>query len=611
MVTSVAEPEAVDAAVTERNSRRSVKSRPSIGSFLSRRKRSSAHKYLAGVHDKAKESVLGRLYAAVLSSTVQHVPPTVKQLGILSVEATELSESVKKKRQAADDDDATAVRGQRFGICYVTWRLENLRSGSFAMLFRAFFSGWSVLVAFQNRASPSITCKQAICDVTGACGSCLPNEDCLPKVDELLVRTLRENGTCPSYMGVTPTATFPLLPDHVRAGLDGYDSMMLAQTTIRFVCELGAILCVCLAWWFWAQYPRSKGFVRAAFGLALMPPFVLALTFPLQLGLNENLLLGRMCDDVTALISEPGRTPNETKWALDLDLPPRAEFCKLPPKQWGPRFDEAMKAGGVVADFNSSAKTRGLTCGKAEERRKTCESGFCEHCFKNIEADGMNARNPCIDFATMSQLCLGRDEKYKEELSAACPGFSAIDGNVDVLSTKCDLQGSSYSTLATGGYADSLSYCGISREVMLEQNVGDGMYSRCTECYKPMRQMNMSRVWFADPRLPKNPPDPATMPLPEGADENSTCISYCSSTFTNEMLGERIAPGVVPDLCAGRELLQHLGMCRRQSNVSPVYEFGTQSRCHSVLSPRFLTHTVQVRFAIWPTRSTRRRRPLA
>lgn len=567
------EPQA--AVVGGRSSRRSYVN-DKVRHFITRKRmkrKSSRLQYLAGVHDKAMESMLGRLYAAVLSSTVQHVPPTVKQLLYLEVEAAELSESTRKKKSSQSED--TAVRGKRFGICYVAWRLENLRSGAIAMMLRAFFSGWTVWVTFQNRAAPPMTCKQAICDATGACGSCLPNEACLPKIDDALVRTLRENGTCPSYMGVTPTATFPLLPDHIRAGLDGYEYMMLAQSTIRFLCELGAILCVWLALCSWARYPRSNALVRAAFGLALMPPFILALTFPLQLGLNENLLLGRMCDDATALISEPGRTPNETKWALDLDLPPRSEFCMLPPKQWGPTFDDAMKAGGVVADVNSSSKIRGFTCGKAEERRAVCESGFCEHCFKNLEGEtregnGLQARNPCIDFATMSQLCLGRDEKYKAELSSACPEFTAIDGAVSVSTARCNLQNTSYSALATGGYADDQSYCGISRMVMLEANVGDGMYSRCTECYKPMRQMNMTRVWF-DPTGPPNQLiDPSTHPLPKGADENTTCISYCSSVFTNEMLGSRIAPGFVPDLCAGQELLQHLGTCAQDVRTYSV-----------------------------------------
>ena len=426
------------------------------------RKRSTAE-VLAGVHDNAKLSAAGRLYAAVLTSTVQHVPPTPKQMGHLSSDAEELSQGSARKSASWEEDEATSVKGKRFGLCYVTWRLENLRSGSIAMLVRAVFTGWIVVNAFQAFASPPVTCKAAICNATGACGSCLPNEDCLPKLDDVTMRTLREDGRCPSYMGVAPTPTFPLVPDHIRVALRGYDWMMLAMTTIRFGCELGAILCAWLAWCSWARYSRSNALVRVAFGLALMPPFVLAISFPLQLGLDEQLLLGRMCEDATALISKPGGGPNETRWALDLDLPPRSEFCKLPPKQWGPMFDQAMKDGGVIADYNASAKTRGLTCNKAEERRAECESGgFCKDCFRDFQNPNgpENIRNPCVDYATMSQLCFGRDDKYKKELAEACPDYTALQEAPTALNTKCDLTGTSHAGLATGGFSDPVSFCG-------------------------------------------------------------------------------------------------------------------------------------------------------
>ena len=95
------------------------------------RKRSTAE-VLAGVHDKAKLSAAGRLYAAVLTSTVQHVPPTPKQMDNLNRDAEELSQGSARKSASWEEDEATNVKGKRFGLCYVTWRLENLRSGSIA-----------------------------------------------------------------------------------------------------------------------------------------------------------------------------------------------------------------------------------------------------------------------------------------------------------------------------------------------------------------------------------------------------------------------------------------------------------------------------------------------
>ena len=152
-------------------------------------------------------------------------------------------------------------------------------------------------------------------------------------------------------------------------------------------------------------------------------------------------------------------------------------------------------------------------------------------------------RNPCLDYVAISQLCIGRDEQKKEKLATVCPRFTTLS---DVEKTKglegngCTLQGTSLSNLRTGGYADESSLCGLLGDDLFNQL---STFDDCKRCYLPMRQMANSSDSFT---------------LPPGATETTNCVDYCTAVLTQDLLGSRIAPGFVPDLCAGQDVLGQL-----------------------------------------------------
>ena len=283
-------------------------------------RRRTTHDVLEGVADNVKSSRLGRFLSAIFSTTVQELHPTARQMERLA------------KASTIKDHQTDST----FGTCYLAWRHENLSIAALAMVLRVGFTIWSVVLDFQSVSTFELTCRNSICNVTGECNNCSLDGSCLPKVSDAQLRDLRANGACPAYLGIAPSKTFPLIPDHMRAAMTSYHAMVLAQTTIRLACEISAIACVWFAWGAFFHFRRSQVWVRVAFGFALVPPFVLALTFPLQSGINTELFLERTCHDMTSLISSPGATPNATQWVLNLNLPSRAAFCGLPPAQYVP-----------------------------------------------------------------------------------------------------------------------------------------------------------------------------------------------------------------------------------------------------------------------------------
>ncbi len=373
--------------------------------------------------DVAKSGRLRRASHAVLSSTIQHLSLTARE------------------RRRLGLDDGNAVDDRCFGARFSVWRLANLQVAACAMVIRLAFTFWSAFASINTRVRFTTKCRDEIISAHGA-GDQGP--DSLP--DSLSDEMVTGLTGCSSYMGISPTGAFPLFPDHLRDAMLGFELMAAAQTLVRCACELLALYFTWLAYSHWPWYGRSRRHARTAFLLGMLPPFVLALTFPMAAGINAPLLIRRTCDDVIATLRVPAAELGDaladaSGWRLNLPLPSGEAFCRLPPAEWGGTVEEAMDEAGVFMEHNESS---GLTtCRASSHRRALCanRSHVCGGCFADIEVEpqhdddddgddddtsrgptsslplpspptNLTVRNPCLDFVTIEQLCAGRDELH-------------------------------------------------------------------------------------------------------------------------------------------------------------------------------------------------------
>ena len=722
---------------------------------------------LEGVYDQQKIGAFGRVCGAVFGLVVQAVPPTAEQRRVLLGGSHGFTPTSSR--------DGPAVAGKpAFGLCYVPWRHINLKMAAVNMTVRLAFTTWAAYLVLVKSTIP-LGCKESICDLLGGCGTCEPGEHCLPTVSDAQIRALEDQGRCPPYFGISPPAAFPLLPDRLREAMAGYETMTTARTLISFFSEVAALGLVYAALAAWPTPRRSQALVRAAFGFALAPPFLLSLAFPMQSGVDSSLAVRKMCADVTRLLSQSSAVQGANRWILDLPLPPFADFCDLQPVEWGRYLERAMVEAGVrVYTHNVTLEQ---TCDVAEARRRECKSGACQECFGDvIESDlifggapGFTAamqeqeqqrqllsdepsppptpprppvpltpptlatrrrelfhelghtpgngpewgpswppfppappdgyspfppappatppeppfppmvpfpplsplspfmpcppqtpcppwspappfypdppappmpqfgsdnpggdapedppspvlppvpplspvppagppappaqpvlspppamppeppappqspcpphppllpvsnnddaevrrlvRNPCIDFATMSQVCHGRDDKHATSLASACPEFTALsegeravaqvynaveridpENPFDAGITPCNYSGRS------GGFSDQFSICSVLATTVF--GVAE-QFRNCTRCHEPFA----TRLAATAAAAPAAAPPP---PLPPGATANTTCIEYCLPVFTADMLGERVVPNFIASLCAGSDIL--------------------------------------------------------
>ena len=275
------------------------------------------------------------------------------------------------------------------------------------------------------------------------------NRSVLPSgLTDAEMRLIRARGQCGSLYGVHATAAFPLLPDHIAASTVVFQYLGIFKIVVNLIAQAASIFYLWRAFWHWADYLRSRNYIRVAFGLAILPSCVLALTVPMRQGVNMNQLKRLVCRDVAQQL-----TDSNGVWVQGLDLPPQAEFCALPPETWARLVQDSIESSGLSANFNSSLGA--ISCGASTSRQEACRTQ-CAGCFADVTRtiDGVSVagRNPCLDYLTFDRICRGRDEVFattREQANAYSYGGSEFASG-DPVALAASL---------SGGYSDPTSMC--------------------------------------------------------------------------------------------------------------------------------------------------------
>ena len=277
-------------------------------------RRRTTHDVLEGVADNVKSSRLGRFFSPFFRPRARAAP-----------------------HGSSNGTTCKGFNHQRpsngfhiLGTCYLAWRHENLSIAALAMVLRVGFTIWSVVLDFQSVSTFELTCRNSICNVTGECTQLLTDGRARQRFRRAASRSARQ-WPLPSVLG---NRSIKDIPSHSgphasrddilsRDGAGSHNDppgVRDIRYRMRLV-RMGAFF----------HFRRSQVWVRVAFGFALVPPFVLALTFPLQSGINTELFLERTCHDMTSLISSPWRDAECDPMGAQPE--PAVEGCVLRPPQ--------------------------------------------------------------------------------------------------------------------------------------------------------------------------------------------------------------------------------------------------------------------------------------